>query len=91
MVAQPRRALLLLGVEPVLDMADPQAAHAALQRSGAGDAGSYLFFLDPWSDEGVIETLRLRPHIAQVRVHAESALVEIARARTQRLVPCHPG
>jgi NADH-quinone oxidoreductase subunit G len=32
MVAQPRRALLLLGVEPVLDMADPQAAHAALQQ-----------------------------------------------------------
>ncbi|MFM7705224.1 MAG: NADH-quinone oxidoreductase subunit NuoG, partial [Rubrivivax sp.] len=31
MLAQPRRALLLLGVEPVLDMADPQAAHAALQ------------------------------------------------------------
>ncbi|MBX3134282.1 MAG: beta-N-acetylhexosaminidase [Gemmatimonadaceae bacterium] len=60
------------------------AAHAALQRSGAGDAGSYLFFLDPWSEEGVIETLRLRPHIAQVRVHAESALVQIARARTQR-------
>jgi hypothetical protein len=55
-----------------------------MQRSGAGDAGSYLFFLDPWSEEGVIETLRLRPHIAQVRVHAESALVEIARARTQR-------
>jgi hexosaminidase len=60
------------------------AAHAALQRSGAGDAGSYLFFLDPWSEEGTIETLRLRPHIAQVRVHAESALVQIARARTQR-------
>ena len=60
------------------------AAHAALQRSGAGDAGSYLFFLDPWSDEGVVETRRLRPHLAQVRVHAESALVQIARARTQR-------
>jgi hypothetical protein len=60
------------------------AAHAALQRSGAGDAGSYLFFLDPWSDEGVIETIRLRPHLAQVRIHAESALVQIARARTQR-------
>jgi NADH-quinone oxidoreductase subunit G len=31
MLAQPRRALLLLNVEPVLDMANPQAAHAALQ------------------------------------------------------------
>jgi len=33
MLAQPRRALLLLNVEPVLDMADPQAAHAALQQA----------------------------------------------------------
>jgi NADH-quinone oxidoreductase subunit G len=30
MLAQPRKALLLLNVEPVLDMADAQAAHAAL-------------------------------------------------------------
>ena len=30
MLVQPRKALLLLNVEPVLDMADPQAAHAAL-------------------------------------------------------------
>jgi len=33
MLAQPRRALLLLNVEPVLDMADPQVAHAALQQA----------------------------------------------------------
>ncbi|MFN9506439.1 MAG: NADH-quinone oxidoreductase subunit NuoG [Rubrivivax sp.] len=30
MLAQPRKALLMLNVEPVLDMADAQAAHAAL-------------------------------------------------------------
>lgn len=60
------------------------AAHAAMVRSRAGEAQSYLFFLDPWSEEGVIETLRLRPFIAEVRVHAERALVEIARARSQR-------
>jgi NADH-quinone oxidoreductase subunit G len=33
MLAQPRKALLLLNVEPVLDMADPQRAHAALQQA----------------------------------------------------------
>jgi NADH-quinone oxidoreductase subunit G len=33
MLAQPRRALLLLNVELVLDMADSQAAHAALQQA----------------------------------------------------------
>lgn len=60
------------------------AAHATMVRSRAGEAQSYLFFLDPWSEEGVIETLRLRPFLSEVRVHAESALVEIARARTQR-------
>ncbi len=60
------------------------AAHAALMRAGSGDAGSYLFFLDPWSEEGVIETIKSRPHLAAMRVHAESALVQIARARTQR-------
>ena len=31
MLAQPRKALLLLQTEPVLDCANPQAAHAALQ------------------------------------------------------------
>lgn len=60
------------------------AAHEVMVRSRAGEAQSYLFFLDPWSEEGVIETIRLRPYIAEVRVHAERALVEIARARTQK-------
>ena len=48
------------------------------------DAGTWLFFVDPWSEEGAIETVRLRPKLAQMRIHAESALVQIARARTQR-------
>ncbi len=60
------------------------AAHAVLIRAGAGAAGSWHFFVDPWSPEGVVETIRLRPHLAAVRIHAESALVEIVRARTQR-------
>jgi len=33
MLVQPRRALLLLNVEPVLDLADAQAAHAAMQQA----------------------------------------------------------
>ncbi len=33
LLAQPRKALLLLNVEPVLDLADPAAAHAALQQA----------------------------------------------------------
>ncbi len=60
------------------------AAQAALQESKAGDASSYLFFVDPYTDEGVFDLLRLRPVLSRVRVHAESALVLIAQARTQR-------
>ncbi len=60
------------------------AAHARLQETRAGDASSYLFFLDPFSDEGVVDLTRLRPALADVRIHAESALVLIARAREQR-------
>jgi hypothetical protein len=57
------------------------SAHAALQETRAGDASSYLFFLDPWSEEGVFDLVRLRPVLSRVRVHAESALVLVARAR----------
>ena len=60
------------------------AAHAALQESRAGDASSYLFFVDPYTDEGVYDLGRLRPVLSRVRIHAESALVLIAQARQQR-------
>ncbi len=59
------------------------AAHSALMPTGTGDAGSYLFFVDPWSAEGIVETKRLRPVLATVRLQAESALVNIAQARRQ--------
>ena len=59
------------------------AAHAALRESGAGDASSYLFFVDPFTDEGVVDLQRLRPVLPRVRVHAESALVLLAQARAQ--------
>ena len=60
------------------------AAHETLGKAGAGDGLSYLFFLDPWTPEGVFESARLLPVIPQARVYAESALVLIAQARTQR-------
>jgi hypothetical protein len=59
------------------------ASHEALGKSGAGDGLSYLFFLDPWTSEGVFESRRLLPVIPEMRVHAESALVLIAQAREQ--------
>ncbi len=60
------------------------AAHAALQESRAGDGSSYLFFVDPYTEEGVFDLQRLRPVLPRVRVHAESAIVLIAQAREQR-------
>lgn len=60
------------------------AAQAVLQESRAGDASSYLFFVDPYTEEGVFDLLRLRPVLSRARVHAESALVLIAQARTQQ-------
>ncbi len=60
------------------------AAHAALQESRAGDASSYLFFVDPFTDEGLVDLIRLRPVLSRARVHAESALVYVAQARQQR-------
>ena len=60
------------------------AAQAALQESRAGDASSYLFFVDPYTEEGVFDLVRLRPVLSRVRIHAESALVLIAQARAQR-------
>ncbi|MEX2182515.1 MAG: glycoside hydrolase family 20 zincin-like fold domain-containing protein [Gemmatimonadaceae bacterium] len=59
------------------------AAHEAIGRSGAGDGLSYLFFLDPWTPEGVFESARLLPVLQEARVHAESALVLVAQARRQ--------
>ncbi|MFZ4650450.1 MAG: NADH-quinone oxidoreductase subunit NuoG, partial [Rubrivivax sp.] len=47
MLAQPRRALLLLNVEPEHDLANPQAARAALQ------AADFVVALTPFQDAAV--------------------------------------
>jgi NADH-quinone oxidoreductase subunit G len=63
MLAQPRKALLLLNVEPVLDMADAQAAHAALAAAGmvvaftsfkdaAVDGADVLLPIAPFTETG---------------------------------------
>lgn len=56
------------------------AAHALLGRGGVGDASDYLFWLDPWSDEGKLMAQRIRPLTHDLRMLAESALVFIAQA-----------
>ncbi len=56
------------------------AAHTTLRKAGVGDASDYLFWLDPWTDEGKYTAQRIRPVSREVRILAESALVLIAQA-----------
>jgi hypothetical protein len=56
------------------------AAHALLRAGQVGDASDYLFWLDPWSDEGRGTAERIRPYTHDLRILAESALVLIAQA-----------
>jgi hexosaminidase len=56
------------------------AAHALLIAGQLGDASDYLFWLDPWSDEGRNMAQRIRPYTHDLRILAESALVLIAQA-----------
>ena len=46
-----------------------------------GDGSDGLFWLDPWSKDGLPRAAKLRPFAHDLRVHAESALTLIAKAR----------
>jgi len=56
------------------------AAHVLLRAGRVGDASDYLFWLDPWSDEGRSMAQRIRPYTHDLRILAESALVFISQA-----------
>src|SRR5258708_6208502 len=62
------------------------AAHALLGNAKVGDASNYLFWLDPWTDEGRSMAQRIRPYTHDLRILAESTLVFLAQAdpRTTR-------
>src|SRR5204863_3271100 len=53
------------------------AAQVKLRSAGVGDASDYLFWLDPWSEEGSRVAEKIRPITHDVRILAESALVLI--------------
>jgi len=56
------------------------AAHALLSNAKLGDASDYLFWVDPWTDEGRGMAQRIRPYTHDLRILAESTLVLIAQA-----------
>jgi hexosaminidase len=55
------------------------AAHTLLANAKVGDASDYLFWLDPWTDEGRSMAERIRPYTQDLRILAESAMVFIAQ------------
>jgi hexosaminidase len=56
------------------------AAYTLLSTAKIGDGTNYLFWLDPWSDEGRSMAQRIRPYTHDLRILAESTLVLIAQA-----------
>ena len=46
-----------------------------------GNGSDGLFWIDPWSKDGQIRTVKLRPFNHELRMHAEAALTLIAKAR----------
>jgi hypothetical protein len=67
----------------LIDRAQQQlmAAHTLLQKEGVGDANDYLFWLDPYSSDGILTSQKIRPALHDLRVLAESAMVAIDDAR----------
>lgn len=57
------------------------AAHAALDKAGLGNGSDALFWLDPFSPEGLLAADKIRPATHDLRVAAESALVHVALLR----------
>ncbi|HEY0528250.1 MAG TPA: beta-N-acetylhexosaminidase [Gemmatimonadaceae bacterium] len=56
------------------------AAYNLLATAKIGDATNYLFWIDPWTDEGRSMAQRIRPYTRDLRILAESTLVLIAQA-----------
>lgn len=56
-------------------------AHAMLATAGVGDANDALFWVDPWSEEGKRIAEKILPVADDLRLLAEDAIVDVARAR----------
>ena len=63
------------------------AVHALLkQEAKVGDGSNGLYWLDPFSKDGMTYAAKLRPYNRDLRLHAEKALTLIAQARAA--APC---
>jgi hypothetical protein len=58
------------------------AAHDLLkQQAKTGDGSDGLFWVDPWSKDGLNFAAKIRPYTKELRLHAERAIALIAEAR----------
>jgi hypothetical protein len=66
-----------------IDQAEEElmAAHDALSQTRSGLVSDQLFWLDPWSVEGQEASVKILPVAADLRTHAERAIVLIAEAQ----------
>ena len=56
-------------------------AQELLRKAGVGDATDFLFWVDPWTAEGQVQSAHVVPVAPGVRLLAEEAIVRVARAR----------
>jgi hypothetical protein len=57
------------------------AAHDALDGANTGLTSDQVFWLDPWSAEGQSMSAKVLPVAAEIRTHAEQAIVLLEQAR----------
>ena len=55
------------------------------EQAKLSDANDALFWLDPWSPEGVTTGDKIRPYVRELRVHAEHIVTLVAQARAAAL------
>ena len=64
------------------------AAHTLLrEQAKTGDGSDGLFWIDPWSRDGLTFADKVRPYTHELRLHAERALSLIAEARASSPSP----
>ena len=57
------------------------AAHDALDGTNTGLTSDQVFWIDPWSPEGQTISAKVLPAAAEIRAHAEQAIVLLEQAR----------
>lgn len=64
------------------------AAHSLLRdQAKTGDGSDGLFWIDPWSKDGLVYADKIRPYTHDLRLHAERVLTLIAEARAAAPAP----